>query len=284
MTQTVAVSSFLNQIFYKNNKFDDVDELSKLDCWMFSREKMEEWNIEKVKEHPIIKEKVKEEPVIKHQIKEPRNRFAPTKQDSLFWCAYAAHHGEAAYWVIGSKYKNVEIEEKHAMIEYIKTNSSKIRGSTPKISQVRLQEIMSNLMMNRKTDWHTFHIMCMFYNIQVSIIFDKTFLHFTNSLQEQGESFIFERSKDGHISMNYDYDTTKTCTLLQLEYMSDRPIKSITHYKLPELHDMAEKLGIDESEIIIQSDTETESKSKSKTQPKPKKIDWYNAILKKCTW
>ena len=279
MTQTVAVSSFLNQIFYKNNKFDDVDELSKLDCWMFSREKMEEWNSkslieEKVKEEPIIKEKVKT------QVKTQTNRFAPTKQDSLFWCAYAAHHGEAAYWVIGSKYKNVEIEEKHAMIEYIKTNSSKIRGSTPKISQVRLQEIMSNLMMNRKTDWHTFHIMCMFYNIQVSIIFDKTFLHFTNSLQEQGESFIFDRSKDGHISMNYDYDITKTGTLLQLEYVSDRPIKSITNYKLPELHDMAEKLGIDESKIIIQSESDTESKSKSK----PKKIDWYNAILKKCTW
>ena len=283
MTQPAEVSSFLNQIFYKNNKFDDGDELSKLEDWMFTREKIERWNAKKVVESEIrVSEYI---PLPVTPIQKPKiNRFTPTKQDTLFWCAYVAHHGESAYWIIGNKYKNVEIEEKQAMIEYIKTNSSKIRGSTPKISQVRLQEIMSDLMMNRKTDWYTFHIMCMFYNIQVSIIFGKTFLHFTSSLNDSQEnpvtSFVFERSHDGYISINYDSDVAKTGSLVQLEYMCDRPIKSIANYKLPELHDMALKLGIDESDIIVTHETETKSKSKTK----PKKIDWYNAILKKCTW
>lgn len=257
MTPSVEVSRFLNQIFYKNNKFDNADDLVKLEGWMFTREKMEEWN------------NVVNIPIQKEPVKRSRN-FSPTKQDTLFWCLYTAHHGESAYWIIENKYKNAEIEEKHAMIEYIKANSSKIRGTSPKISQVKLQEIMSNLMMNKTTDWITFHVMCMFYNIHVIVMFEKTFLDFTNSLQDESTPlFTFDRLQNGHISINYNCEVeTIRSSFVKLEYMNERPIKTITNYKLPELLDMAEKLGIKESALVV----------------KPKKIDWYNAILTKCTW
>ena len=88
MTQPAEISSFLNQIFYKNNKFDDGDELSKLEGWMFTREKVEQWNSKKVVE-PDIHVPLPVTPIQKPKI----NRFTPTKQDTLFWCAYVAHHG-----------------------------------------------------------------------------------------------------------------------------------------------------------------------------------------------
>lgn len=268
MSQPAAISSFLNQIFYKNNKFDD-NNIDQLNCWMLSKDDFTKTNVVETPKINVVE--TQPEVVIdidkKPQMHNNKNKFSPKKQDSLFWCAYAAHHGESAYWIIGNKYKNTEIEEKQAMIEYIKTNSAKIRGeSNPKITQVRLQEIMSNLMMNKKTDWYTFHIMCMFYNIRVYVIFDKTFLDFNNS--SSTSTFIFDYSKDGHISINYENDHILE-KLVKLEYMSDRPIKSITNYKLSELLEMADKLEIGEPET-------------GKT--KPKKLDWYNAIVKKCTW
>jgi hypothetical protein len=181
-----------------------------------------------------------------------------------------AHHGEAAYWVIGNKYKNVELEEKQKVIQWMQANKANIRASTPKIKQTQIQEISSKLMLDAQTDWETFHILCMYYNIRVILLFGNTYMDFTNSRHSMDgrhsmdtKTFVFHRSPEGYIRIPEDQDQDLDLeNKIRIDYLAAKPMKAPANYTLPVLLEMATTLDI-------------------QLDGKPKKADWYTAIQAK---
>lgn len=259
MSTNISTSSYLNQIFYPHNKFDEC--LETLEPWMLTSDKVQSPDVS------LLEIARTEEPqaivlTIKKQI------FSPVKTDTLFWCAYVANKGEAEYEMIGNRYKNAEIEEKQKMIDFIKKSPEAIKSSF-KITGIKMKEIMSELMMDKKTSWTAFLAMCVYYKFNAIVCYKKTYLDFF--VKGASNTHLFHRDESGHISVD-------TCELDEAEmkdirdsriYLGqnpEKPLKAASHYKMEDLLEMADKVGIDCG------------------QNKWKKADWYNAILKELEW
>jgi len=296
----ITAGSFLNQIFYRNNKFDEISQISSLQKWMLTADFLENKavavavakdtakSIDKaiVESSPVVEVKIAAKPCVTVTVKPPAlpRDFLPTKEDTLFWCAFAAHHGAAEYWIIGNRYKNVEIQEKQRILEWIRVNPTILKNSgRTKMSQGRIQETMSELMVNKKTSWATFWAMCIYYKIHVFVVYNHTYMDFlpdmvaaaatTTTEDAIVPTYIFSRSRDGHISSSLTPaspdDIEAICsTHVRLDRTMDRPLRAASSYKLCELEEMANKMGI----------------LRESLGAKPKKVDWYNAVLQKCTW
>jgi hypothetical protein len=294
--------SMLNQIFYPYKKFD-AENIGLLVPWMLTRvslTKLEEQPLAKVEEQPSAKlveqpltklgeqplAKVEEQPsaeakqpltelVEQENTMSPTNQrvhsmFSPNKTDTLFWCIYTIFHGESAYHMIGNRFRNTEIEEKQRVMEHIKKNADIFRGSVQhtKITKVAVQEILSDLMLNKKTSWQTFAALCYYYKINAIITYNKTYYECIST--QEYPIYQFTRTPDGHISVDTDPLTQETIDTIRqshivLEYT--KTIKSIGTYKVQDLLSMANVLDIVEP-----------------VNAKWKKADWYQAIADRCLW
>jgi len=288
-----SATSFLNQIFYQHNKFDNPASISILDQWMLTTETKKRILLSDEPPLTILSENVQkeEQTIIGYKQPTPENlvkdilqptvlssSFAPEKEDTLFWCTYAIHHGHSDYLCIGNKYKNAEIQEKQLMIEFIKSNASAFKKCNYKISQVRVQEYMSELMINKKTTFQTFLVMCIYYKIHAFIVYGNTFMDFSpilpsTELDRVYETYIFTRTQDGHFSVDLTPLSTEQMkyireTKIQLERSEDKPLKAVSNFKMSDLELMATKLN-----IVLPA-----------TMTKWKKDELYSEITKKCTW
>ena len=291
-----STTSFLNQIFYQHNKFDNPASISILDPWMLTVETKKRILLSDESPLTTLSEKVqngeKTTTPSTHstpsgsaamnsgslQLTGLSSSFAPEKEDTLFWCTYAVHHGHSDYLCIGNKYKNAEIQEKQLMIEFIKSNASAFKKCNYKISQVRVQEYMSELMINKKTTFQTFLVMCIYYKIHAFIVYENTFMDFSpilpsTELDRVYETYIFTRTQDGHFSVDLTPLTSEQLkhireTKIQLERSEEKPLKAASNFKMSDLELMATKLN-----IVLPA-----------TMTKWKKDELYSEITKKCTW
>lgn len=174
----------LNQIFYKNNKFDNPNDLISLEKHFYTAA-----DNKLLIELPVIKEEPKEiivpvsaiqiilpeivEP--KQQVEpkqsveppqrqpvEPRqsnlisNYFKPSPNDTLFWCIFYATQGAGEYSQIGSRYGNREILEKEQIVKkygdrgtsLMQTNYKIFKQTNFKITNAQAQEILAEFMVN----------------------------------------------------------------------------------------------------------------------------------------
>jgi hypothetical protein len=278
----MAFYSVLNQIFYPYKKFDDPTMLESLEKWMFVpivevKSNIVEVPIIEVKHHietvSIVEPVLTLDPVLKLKPeKKPREQplFSPKKQDTLFWCSYVANYGEAEYWLIGNKYKNAELSEKQKVIEFVQKDKAAFKMAYPKLTNVKIQEIMSELMLDKKTSLQTFMALCVFYKFHAIITCKNTYLEFTPSLSNTDiPTFLFIRSDDGHFSLKQletkaDIDSIKS-THVRIESDPEKPLKAASNYKMEDLKQMAETLGIQPGE-------------------KWKKADYYESLMKRCGW
>ena len=161
-------------------------------------------------------------------------------------------------------------------MEYIKTNSDRIRSSGIKISKVRIQETMSELMINKKTSWSTFWVLCIYYKYNAIVVYNQTYMNFTPIHQDNEmptPTYLFTRSNDGHISIDFTALTKESLdeikkTHIEIDHIQDRPIKAASSYKISDLVTMASILKL----------------TPPSSDVKWKKSDWYDAILQKCLW
>jgi hypothetical protein len=203
-------------------------------------------------------------------INKPHKLFSPQKEDTLFWSIYVLHYGEAEYTMIGGKYKNAELQEKQNILGYIQKNHNMIktcaRTNDVKLSNVRMQETTAEMMINKKTSWHAFQVMCMYYKINAIIVQNEIYMKFM--IDDSYETYIFERSVDGHFAIDVvpllkERMSIIEATCLKVDPFLPKLLKGISTYKTSELEEMGNKLGV----------TPNESK--------PKKNNWYDVIITK---
>ena len=255
------MSLFLNQILYNNNtKFESFESIKLFEPYMYVK------YIDTQIEPPL--------PVMNKieclQIPKNQNVISPKNMDTLFWCMYIAKNEYGEYLNIGSKYKNKEIEIKQGMIEIIKKNPGILKTTPRKITNVAIQEIMAELMIDKKTSFKTFFAMCVLNALNIYIVDTTTQTVLPFHYNDSNHSYIFYRSVDGFFSIDIEEATIEKIQEIKSKYIElehgDRPIKTITAYKVAELETILKQFG-----------------SWSETT-KYKKQDLYDEILTKCIW
>ena len=105
--------------------------------------------------------------------------YFPLKEDSLFWCIFISFYGWKEYEYIGKKYANRELDEKKKIMENIKKSPSIMKETNIKVTNVMIQEILSDLLLNKKTSLNTFLAFVSYYKKRVFIVKKNTYLLFT---------------------------------------------------------------------------------------------------------
>jgi hypothetical protein len=223
---------------------------------------LDETNMKKSLEMKLVSEKkvtmemklASENKVVKDKEKEKPALFIPREKDTLFWCFYVMKHGDVKYEML--EHKNI-LTEKKIKIEYVeKIRKEKQTVKTYKFAT--LTHIENNLANENQLDVKTFLTLCAVENLNVLFVKNKTYYELLmNDSNELHIVHVLQNYKYGH-EINPTGATQIKTTLYQLDNI-DKPIKSMSGYKLSELVEICEKLALD----IINKET---NKSKGKKE------------------
>ncbi len=171
----------------------------------------------------------------------PKNKiFIPREKDTLFWCLYIMKYGDGKYEVLDNK--NI-LTEKKFKIEYVE----KIRKEkqTVKIYKfATLTHIENNLANENLLDIKTFLTLCAIENLNILFVKNKTYYELLmNDSNEIHIVYLLPNNKYGY-EINPENATEIKNTLYKLDNI-EKPIKSMTSYKLSELIEICQKLAID---------------------------------------
>ena len=194
--------TLLNQIFYNHKKFDTPEDIHAWEPYMLNETYIQQYVPKIIMNEPEIEiENIQTTPST-HIIENIRPimksvLFSPRKEDTLFWSIYVLHHGEAEYTMIGGKYKNAELQEKQNVLAYIQKSRNLIKSCAHtngvKLSNVRIQETAAEMMINKKTSWYAFHVMCMYYKINAIIVQDELYMKFTVDPEHKTYMFVLKK-------------------------------------------------------------------------------------------
>lgn len=256
--------SLYHTIFIKR-AFDTPEKLGVLNKYIYKLKK--EPPIVDVKIEPIVQpqpeEPVQDKVLVKVHVpdkpkSEPTNYFTD-KTDSLFWCLYIAAYGHSAYESIGRGYSNVEIAEKQKIIEFVR----KTHGITK--TKVMAQEVMSDLMTNKRASLMVLPALAAFYKKRIIITKQNRFyidVEITGA--EDSETLYLIKNEKGNYGIDYSNPTPNLNKLIRLNGY-DKPLAAISTYKIGDLTELAIRVGID-------------------TTVKRNKADLYQAVTIKCLW
>lgn len=214
----------------------------------------------------------------------PPTIFRPTPEDTLFWCVYVAKHGMQAYReIVDSRRKNREMEEKQKLAaHFYKTPAAR----PDKMSMVLLKELLGEISTDRKMTLRTLPLWCIFYDLARVHVLNRTnqtyltYLHVstTDSVSESTYLFYDQNRRNYSIFVDETPDSSAIpkepqeppdlSTLLQVDAYN-KPFKSISNYKLDELHHMMDQVR----DCRLPEGTD-----------KPKKSDVYQALYTHCAW
>lgn len=201
-------------------------------------------------------------------------RFSPKKPDTLFWSMFVAHYGVDDFLQIGSKYMNREIEEKTQTMEFLGKNRSLQKSL--KITAALGQEIMGDLMTNKQTTLAMLPAFAMYYKKTLWVVSEtsRTYHVFRANADDisDGDVYVIYRSTGVRGVQQYSAETVVTPEIMekirtqyfQLDSIM-KPLKGPGNFKMGDLEQMMQKMGIHQEEGV-----------------KQKKGEMYEAILKHC--
>jgi hypothetical protein len=180
--------------------------------------------------------------------------FFPKEKDSLFWCFYIMKFGDIKYEMLENKSLVVEKKFKIEYVEKIRKEKQLIK--THKFAT--LTHIENQLVNENKIDLPTFLTLCVIENLNIFYTHKKTY--FELKMNDTEENHIVCRSdnpiKYGYEGINNKKIETYKTALFKVDNI-EKPVKSISSYKVQELIEFCNKLGIG----IVNKET---NKNKSK--------------------
>jgi hypothetical protein len=189
-----------------------------------------------------------EHDIKKQHVSEPI--FFPKEQDSLFWCYYIISSGEYNYETMNVK--NLLVA-KQIKINYV----NKIRTNKPIVKTYKfdtITNIETNLANDNMINIKTVMSLCAIDKINVIFVSRNTYYEL---LMNDTETIYIIREVDSQSKYNKKYgfqiadlvSLQKIRTTLYKIETLDKPIKSLSSYKLQELIDICNKLAIEVKHI-----------------------------------
>jgi hypothetical protein len=189
--------------------------------------------------------------IIENNIKK-NELFIPKQQDTLFWCYFIIKNGDLCYETLNNKNSLISKQMKIELILEIRKNKDIIK--TYKFDTI--SNIESNLANDNNLNTKTFLTLCAINNINIFYICKNTYfellmndtniIYIINELPTQSNyynKYGFEIATEDKI-LNIKEKLYKLDTI-------DKPIKTITSYKVQDLIFICNKLAIE----IINTDT-----------------------------
>ena len=184
---------------------------------------------------------------------EDNDIFTPTQKDNLFWCFYILKYGEANYEMLDNI--NIVLEKK-LKIDYVE----KIRKEKQIVKAHKFATLthLENQLANEvKIDINTFFTLCVIENINVLYVSKKIYFEL---LMNDDKIHIIHRldnySKYGYEGTAQSKIELYRSTLFKVDNV-EKPVKTISAYKVSELVEFCSKLGI---EISIKDTNKNKSK------------------------
>ena len=251
------MSTFLHQIFYNYNKFDDESSCKELEKYFLTVENKKRI-LDLSMETLDKKERVKKEdiaPQVETETLDKRDIFYSNKQNQLFWTIYVAIYGYEQYMAISTKYGNAELEEKQKIIEFLKTGYAKMKETNKKTSKTLIQTWMSEIMSAAKHTISILQVFSVYYKRPIFVYFEevKSYLYFPHSSEEDADvvPIIVLQNKDGHYGLYHDSAFVNTIKEGICFEDVDKPLKGMSAYKIGDLQELAKKCGFGENETKL---------------------------------
>jgi len=260
------MSMIINNLLYRFNILSKPSDIVLLNKYMLTTENKDTIinnsnSIENVlsSEQPKIEE-TEEEKQESNTRKE--ELYQPKQQDTLFWCLYIMNYGYNDYLQIDHNYGVKELEEKQKISKFMKENVVRIKNTNYKLTNVAIQEVLSELLTSQKeTSLLCLIVMIVYYNINILIINENTkcMLEFwcnkdrmpsTNSSSEESDAltYVLYKTDNGKYKLQYENIGSFQINDLKEKYVVlesyNKYIKAISNYKVEELEDMAKKFGV----------------------------------------
>ena len=178
--------------------------------------------------------------------------FIPKENDSLFWCYFIIKNGLSQYEMINNKNLVFEKQTKISYIDLIRKNKLTVKAN--KFDTITNLE--NNLANENNISIKTILTLCAIENINVVYIYKNVYFELLNN---DIDVIYVIREKDIKSKYNkkcgFETIDSKILNDIRNTYYKvdniDKPIKSMSAYKVGELADIASKLAID----IINKDT-----------------------------
>jgi hypothetical protein len=211
-------------------------------------------------------------PVIKHfqKNKKMESIIFPEKMDNLFWSIFISVYGYTEYETIGRCYSNREISEKQNIMEFIKKNPKSLKNMNKKITKAMTQEILSDIMSNKKTTLDVLPAFALFYKKNIIILNEKNKNIYLKIylVEDTKEYILLIKNKKGFFGVDTDITREKIQNIFDTKFCLEdynKPLKTISNYKSDELNYIGEMMGLNITGKI-------------------KKQELYNEICKLICW
>lgn len=174
-----------------------------------------------------------------------RDTFSSHLKDNLFWCLYVIKMGIDKYEMIGNQHFVIEKEMKFKYIELLRSKKDLL-----KINKIKpLYELEDDLANKPQISLKTFVALCIIENINIIIVDKKKVFEYIYN--DENEIFIIKKPEESLKFMldlnNIKITDDKIKEFHENFYMLthiDSSIKSMAYYKLDELNEIVNKLGI----------------------------------------
>ena len=260
------MSMIINNLLYRFNIFSKPSDIVLLNKYMLTTENKDTIiNNSNTNENVISSDEPKieesEELSQESHIKK-EELYQPKQQDTLFWCLYIMNYGYNDYLQIDHNYGVKELEEKQNISKFMKENVVRIKNTNYKLTNVAIQEVLSELLTSQKeTSLLCLIVMIVYYNINILIINENTkcMLEFwcnkdripsINNSNEEGDAltYVLYKTDNGKYKLQYENIGSFQINDLKEKYVVlesyNKYIKAISNYKVEELEDMAKKFGV----------------------------------------
>lgn len=164
----------------------------------------------------------------------------PKQHDKFFWCFYILKHGASEYKNIDFKHFLIEKNYKLEFIDTIRKNISLLKENKIKKMETELDIVNSN-----KISLNSFYALCIYNNINVIILCKN--IYYKLIMDEEQPINILDLSTPyiGCCS-NASQELLNECINNKMYVENpNRPIRSMSFYKIEDLHDICGKLNID---------------------------------------
>lgn len=188
--------------------------------------------------------------------------FVPRQKDTLFWCFFIMKNGDIEYEMIQEQNVNIFVTEKKIKIDYVeKMRKEKEKQLLKQHKFAAITEIENQLANEQQINIQTFLSLCAIENLNVLYVSNnKTYFELKTS--STTTTHIVRRLDNKNTGNNYHANNSYhkfrfgyegTCADKAEKYRTtfyhmediNKPLKSLTSYKVSELLDIFSKLGIE---------------------------------------
>ena len=199
---------------------------------------------------------------------------------SIFQSIFILNYGYSQYLMAGNRMLNRELEEKQTIMETLSKTPKKLKEGNHKLTNDTIQEILSGLLVATKEEIMHLVAYSACYNRIIYLVFTHSYLVFSPTkdfsidASNIGSVYILNQTRK-HPKYGGSYYPDLEPTLEKLENIHNtkihlehyaKPFKGVSAYKLPELEEMATKIGIFEKDVPV----------------KHKKKELYDKIVEVC--